>query len=237
MHVRPGRTGGADGRPGHPGHAVRRLARARVHAGRGTRLRTHAGAGRVLSASRAEEAPAPVAIRPLAAGDAAEFAELLAANRSFLAPFEPLRDPSFLTVDGQRDALSRAEAEFETGAAYAFGVIEAGAGPAAIVGLTHLSSIHRGAWQNANLGYWIAEDRGGRGFATEAVGQTVSFAFEVAGLHRVQAAVMPRNDPSLRVLAKNGFRREGLAERYLQIAGVWEDHVILAITIEEWRTS
>ncbi len=158
-------------------------------------------------------------------------------NRSFLAPFEPLRNPAFFTVDGQRDALLRSEAEFETGSAYAFAVIETETTvePAPIAGLAHLSSIHRGAWQSANLGYWISEDRCRRGYATEAVRQAIAFAFEVAELHRVQAAVMPRNEPSLRVLEKNCFRREGLAERYLQIAGAWEDHVILAITADEWR--
>jgi [ribosomal protein S5]-alanine N-acetyltransferase len=49
--------------------------------------------------------------------------------------------------------------------------------------------------------------------------------------------VMPRNRPSIRVLEKNGFRREGLAQRYLQIAGRWEDHAIYAITAEEWRAA
>lgn len=60
------------------------------------------------------------------------------------------------------------------------------------------------------------------------------FAFAEAGLHRVQAAVMPRNGASIRVLEKTGFRREGLSLRYLQINGVWEDHLIFAITREEW---
>jgi [ribosomal protein S5]-alanine N-acetyltransferase len=112
--------------------------------------------------------------------------------------------------------------------------VETAAGQSPIVGMTQLSPVHRGPWRNANLGYWVAEDRGGRGHATEAVHRTVAFAFEQAGLHRVQAAVMPRNEASIRVLMKNAFRREGVAERYLQIAGVWEDHVILAITSEEW---
>ena len=62
----------------------------------------------------------------------------------------------------------------------------------------------------------------------------VAFAFGPLGLHRVQAAVMPNNPASLRVLDKAGFRREGLAERYLQIAGVWADHVLFATTVEEW---
>ncbi|CAG7604675.1 hypothetical protein PAESOLCIP111_00725 [Paenibacillus solanacearum] len=45
---------------------------------------------------------------------------------------------------------------------------------------------------------------------------------------------MPRNIPSVRVVEKNGLRLEGLAKRYLQINGVWEDHAIYAITAEEW---
>ena len=68
-----------------------------------------------------------------------------------------------------------------------------------------------------------------------AVRLTVGFALGPAGLHRVQAAVMPHNAASLRVLDKAGFRREGLAERYLCTAGKWEDHVILAITSDERR--
>jgi ribosomal-protein-alanine N-acetyltransferase len=61
-----------------------------------------------------------------------------------------------------------------------------------------------------------------------------TFAFRVVGLHRVQAAVMPHNLPSLRVLDKVGYRREGVAKRYLSIAGAWEDHVLFAMTAEEW---
>ena len=59
------------------------------------------------------------------------------------------------------------------------------------------------------------------------------FAFRRLGLHRVQAAVMPRNAASIRVLEKNGFRREGLAPRYLRINGEWEDHLIFARTAED----
>jgi ribosomal-protein-alanine N-acetyltransferase len=70
--------------------------------------------------------------------------------------------------------------------------------------------------------------------ATQAVGMALRFAFGEAGLQRVQAAVMPRNAASIRVLEKNGFRREGFASRYLMINGVWEDHLVLAVTREEW---
>ena len=94
--------------------------------------------------------------------------------------------------------------------------------------------VQRGVFQNAYLGYWCDVDEQGRGLTTECVRAMVAFAFGPLGLHRVQAAVMPNNPASLRVLDKAGFRREGLAERYLQIAGVWADHVLFATTVEEW---
>ena len=72
---------------------------------------------------------------------------------------------------------------------------------------------------------------------TRAVGEVIRFAFTEAKLHRVQAAVMPRNTGSIKVLAKNRFREEGLSLRYLQINGKWEDHLIFAITAEELETT
>ena len=61
------------------------------------------------------------------------------------------------------------------------------------------------------------------------------FTFEQLMLHRLQVAIVPRNAASLRVVEKLGLRREGLAERYLEINGVWEDHYRFAITAEEWK--
>jgi ribosomal-protein-alanine N-acetyltransferase len=104
----------------------------------------------------------------------------------------------------------------------------------AIVGRVALGGVLRGAFQNAYLGYWVDEDRQNRGLMTEAVAAATAFAFGPAGLHRVQAAVMPRNVASQRVLEKAGYRQEGLAQRYLCIAGQWEDHLLFATTAEEW---
>jgi [ribosomal protein S5]-alanine N-acetyltransferase len=97
-----------------------------------------------------------------------------------------------------------------------------------------LSNIVRGAWQNCTVGYYVDQTRNGRGYATEALGLATGFALTQAGLHRVQAGVMPRNAASIRVVEKNGFRFEGLARHYLQINGVWEDHNIYALTAENW---
>jgi [ribosomal protein S5]-alanine N-acetyltransferase len=153
-------------------------------------------------------------------------------NRAFMKPFEPDRAELYFTPEGQRDETARAVADREADRGYAFGIYERGAG--ALAGRISLSSVIRGAWHNANVGYFVGEEWGGRGFATAAVRDVLRFAFGQGRLHRVQAAVMPRNAASIRVLERNGFRQEGLALRYLKINGVWEDHNVYAITREEW---
>ena len=102
-------------------------------------------------------------------------------------------------------------------------------------GASRWATSSRGAWRNATLGYWVAAAAGGRGHGTDAARLICAFAFEHAGLHRVQPAVIPRNVRSIRVVEKAGFRREGRALRYLNIAGRWEDHEIFAMTLEDWE--
>jgi len=70
---------------------------------------------------------------------------------------------------------------------------------------------------------------------TEAVGVTLPFVFDTLDLHRVQAAFLPGNMPSRRVLEKNGFVEEGFAEKYLQIDGRWEDHVLFGLPKERYE--
>ena len=103
-----------------------------------------------------------------------------------------------------------------------------------MLGRVALANVVRGAWENATLGYFVDHEAGGRGHATEAVGLALRFAFGPCRLHRVQAAVMPHNARSIRVLEKNGFRHEGFSPRYLRLAGEWRDHEMFAITVEEY---
>ena len=105
-----------------------------------------------------------------------------------------------------------------------------------LVGEINVSSIQRGPFQSCYVGYWVDEKWAGQGFTPEAVVVVMRFAFEELGLHRVQVAIIPRNGPSRRVMAKLNIREEGVAVRYLEINGVWEDHVRHAITSEEWAT-
>ena len=174
------------------------------------------------------------AIRPSSPDDLSELVALRIANRDHTGPWEPVRDASFYTAAGQRLELDLDARAWASGSAYPFSVLDAGDGDR-LIGRVALANVVRGAWQNATLGYWIDGASGGRGHATRAVGLALRFAFEHANLHRVQPAVIPRNVASLRVIERNGFRREGRAARYLRINGVWEDHDIFALTAEEWR--
>ena len=89
-----------------------------------------------------------------------------------------------------------------------------------------LDGIERGPVQSCHLGYWVDEEHNGRGLATAAVADMLGVAFGELELHRVQAATLPHNAASQRVLERNGFERIGLARGYLRIAGRWQDHVL-----------
>ena len=172
-----------------------------------------------------------VAIRAFDLGDVDELVELRVRNRAFNTPYEPRRSDGFFTPAGQRAEIVRDREEWRADRMYAFAIVERAT--ERIRGRVGLANIVRGAWDNATLGYFVDEAVNGRGYATEAVRLALRFAFGPARLHRVQAAVMPHNVRSARVLAKNGFRKEGFAPRYLRLAGGWRDHDLYAITVEE----
>jgi len=120
--------------------------------------------------------------------------------------------------------------ERQMGTGYGFGVFVNGS----FAGEVNLNNVQRGAFQNAYVGYWIDRALAGQGYTPEAVVTALRFGFDEAGLHRLQVAVVPRNRSSRRVAEKLRLRDEGIAVRYLEINGRWEDHVRYAITAEEW---
>lgn len=172
-----------------------------------------------------------VTIRAFSPADVEELCELRLRNRDFLAPWEPLRTPTFHTLAGQRAEIERDRHEWAADRTYAFAIVAADGG--AMLGRIALANIVRGAWENATMGYFVDQDRGRRGVCTEAVGLALRFAFGPCRLHRVQAAVMPHNAASKRVLEKNGFRHEGFSPHYLRLAGSWRDHDLFALTLED----
>jgi ribosomal-protein-alanine N-acetyltransferase len=172
-----------------------------------------------------------VAIRAFSLDDVPELVELRVRNRDFNAPFEPRRSDGFFTAAGQRAEVLRDRDEWAADRMYAFGIVEQATGR--LRGRVGLANIVRGAWDNATLGYFVDQEVNGRGIASQAVALVLDFAFGPGRLHRVQAAVMPHNERSARVLRRNGFRLEGFAPRYLRLAGGWRDHDLYAITAEE----
>lgn len=155
--------------------------------------------------------------------DAPVLAQLVRANREFLAPWEPLHDERYFTEAGQRASISAALAEHEQGRGLPYVILDS---DGSVVGRVNLNTIVRGAFQSASLGYWLAETAGGRGVATMAVRDIIRVAFTELGLHRLQADTLEDNVASQRVLERNGFVRIGHAPRYLRIAGRWQDFIL-----------
>lgn len=104
-----------------------------------------------------------------------------------------------------------------------------------IVGQLSLSQIFYRGFQNAYLGYHLFGGFTDHGYMTEAVGLVLGYAFDNLKLHRIEANVQPHNRPSIAVLRRNGFAKEGFSRRYLKINGRWRDHERWAIIVEDWR--
>jgi ribosomal-protein-alanine N-acetyltransferase len=163
--------------------------------------------------------------------DPATVLDLYLRNREHLSRWEPVPAPGFHTIEGQRARSLEAAASRAAGRGAEFGIVERAA--RVLVGRVGLSGMMRGPFQSAHLGYLVDSAHCGRGYATEAVRQLLAVAFGELRLHRVEAAVMPANIASLRVIVRAGFRDEGLARRYLLVNGTWEDHRIFARTVED----
>jgi ribosomal-protein-alanine N-acetyltransferase len=158
-------------------------------------------------------------IRRVRVDDAASLAALYAANRDYLAPFEPTRADRFFTAEGQREQI---ESSLQRDSEVRH-IVEVDGD---IAGRVSLTNIARGPFCSGNLGYWIARRHTGRGVATQAVQLVLAECFTEHRLHRVEAATLVDNLPSQAVLRRNGFTLIGLAPRYLRIAGTWRDHLL-----------
>lgn len=185
------------------------------------------GAGQMLYGRR-------VTLRPLVLSDFGSWSEVRLTNHDWLTQWEPTRAAHAPDPARDRDAFavrcsSRAR-EWQLGTGFGFGIFV----DDRLVGEINLNSVQRGAFKNAYVGYWVDERSAGNGYVPEALVALARFAFEELRLHRLQISIIPRNHRSRRVVEKLGIREEGVAQRYLEINGQWEDHVRYAITAEEW---
>ena len=165
-----------------------------------------------------------VRLRPPRPSDYREWAELRRSSRDFLQPWEPTWPADDLTRTAYRRRLSIYGRDLELGQGYACFVLRKEDG--ALVGGMNLRDIRRGVAQMGALGYWIGKPYARRGYTQDAVRTIVGFAFDQLALHRVEAACLPENEASHRLLLKAGFEHEGRARAYLKIDGRWCDHLL-----------
>ena len=177
-----------------------------------------------------------VMLRPLVAADFPQWTEVRVRNEEWLTPWEPLRAHNLADPTRHRDAfISRCatrDRERQVGTAYGFGLFVDNV----FAGEININNVVRGAFQCGVVGYWIDQRHAGNRYIAEGFAVLCRFAFDELHLHRLEICIVPRNTNSRRVMEVLGIREEGIALRYLEINGAWEDHMRYAITAEEWLT-
>lgn len=175
-----------------------------------------------------------VMLRQLLHTDWPQWREVRQRNEQWLIPWEPQRPSNLLDPTRDRDAFaarcSARERDRQLGVGYGFGLFV----ERDLAGEINLNGIVRGAQQTGTIGYWIDQAKAGNRYVAEGVVAVLRFAFDELHLHRVEICIVPRNRNSRRVMETLEIREEGVALRFLEINGTWEDHVRYAITAEEW---
>jgi ribosomal-protein-alanine N-acetyltransferase len=156
--------------------------------------------------------------------DYAEWAALREKSRDFLVPWEPTWPADDLSRSAFRRRVRRYAEDLRTDQGYAFLIVRTSDNT--LVGGLTLANIRRGVAQAGSLGYWMGLPYARQGYMTEAVRAVIPFAFATLRLHRLEAACIPTNAGSIRLLEKTGFIREGYARDYLCINGLWQDHLL-----------
>ncbi len=174
-----------------------------------------------------------ISLRVPQISDYADWAELRVQSRDFLTPWEPAWTSSELTRTSYRRRLKYYARDMREDLGYAFFMFDSEK-DTLLGGLT-LSNVRRGVTHACTLGYWVGAIHAGQGKMTAGVRAAIPFVFDTLRLHRLEAACLPRNEASIKLLQRVGFTREGLARRYLKINGIWQDHVTYALLEDDVR--
>ena len=172
-----------------------------------------------------------VMLRTPAITDFEEWAVLRARSRNFLTPWEPRWPADDLTRGAFRRRLRRYQSEIRDDNAFPFFIFHASQGT--LFGGVTISNIARCMTQSATIGYWMGEEHAGKGYMAGALKVLIPFAFRTLNLHRLEAACLPTNMRSIKLLEKLGFQREGLARGLVCINGQWRDHIVFALLSDD----
>ena len=181
-----------------------------------------AGLAESMSAVEGER----VALRMPQMSDFPEWAALRDQSRDFLKQWEPIWPVDDLTRSAFRRRLKRYAEDQRSDQAYSFFIFRKADN--VLVGGITLANVRRGVAQAGSIGYWIGEPFAREGMMTDALATLIPFSFATLRLHRLEAACIPTNTASIRLLEKSGFEREGYARQYLCINGIWQDHLLYA---------
>lgn len=171
-------------------------------------------------------------LRPPRLRDGAQWSRIRLAERENLEPWEPSVEADWVqrhSVSAWPAMNSGLRTEARRGRMLPY-IIEL---DGRLRGQLTVGNVTHGALRSAWIGYWVSAEVTGGGVATGALALGLDHCFGPVGLHRVEATVRPENAASRRVLAKVGFREEGLLKRYLNVDGDWRDHLLVAMTVEE----
>jgi ribosomal-protein-alanine N-acetyltransferase len=174
-------------------------------------------------------------LRPPVERDWRSYAEIRAASRQFLEPWEPTWPSDALSRDAFYRRLNRYAGDWRNDTGYSMFVFEQES--AALLGGISLSNVRRGVAQCGTLGYWIGEAYAGQGYMREGLELLLGFCFSELGLHRVEAACLPSNAASRGLLMATGFSEDGFARKYLKIRGVWQDHLLFSKLAEDHKAA
>lgn len=156
--------------------------------------------------------------------DFSQWRDLRSSSRSFLAPWEPTWTDDELLLSSFRRRINHYAKLVNDDLAFPFFVFTPDGEH--LLGAVTVSNIRRGVAQMATLGYWTGEAFANNGVMTDAIRAVLRFAGEELQLNRLEAACLPGNLPSIRLLQRTSFAREGFAHSYLKINGKWEDHIL-----------
>jgi [ribosomal protein S5]-alanine N-acetyltransferase len=171
----------------------------------------------------------PVGLRPLRQRDAATWRRLRQANHTWLQPWEATPPGPGERGVAFRQLVRASTREARAGRSLPFAVTYADE----MVGQLSVSGIGWGSMCSGHVGYWVSRHVAGRGIAPTAVAMVTDHCLLTLGLHRLEVNIRPENTASLRVVAKLGFRDEGVRERFLHIDGAWRDHRAFALVRED----
>ena len=176
-----------------------------------------------------------VYLRAPAERDWRAYVEVRAASRKFLEPWEPTWPPDALGREAYFRRLNRYAADWRDGVGHSFFIF--GNDDDALVGGISMSNVRRGVVQCGTLGYWIGEPHARQGYMNEALQLIVEFCFGQLGLHRIEAACLPHNEASQKLLQRADFAQDGYARKYLKIRGEWQDHLLFSLLAEDHKST